>query len=138
MPTSTVARDEMLTMFKDAWDASAFSAAPVLYWDVTSDDDLPTDDVWARITVRHEVGENDAIGNRLFLRQGTVTVQLFTRFGTGLTNADLASKVVLDAFQGKASPSGVWFRNARMNEIGQDGEWFQTNILVDFEYTEET
>ncbi len=136
----TDARDEILTLFKTAWDASAFTAAPVLYWDVASDDDLPdprTTELWSRITVRHEAGRNDSIGNSIFQREGTVTIQIFTRIGEGLANADLASKVAVDAYQGQSTPGGCWFRNVRMNEIGSDGAWFQVNILADFEYVEE-
>lgn len=136
----TQARDEILGQFKTAWDASVFSGAPVVYWDKTSADDKPnpdTTEVWVRMTVRHEIGRNDAIGNRLFQREGTVTAQLFTRFGTGLANVDAASKVIVDAYQGQSTSGGVWFRNVRMNEVGQDGQWFQTNILADFEYVEE-
>lgn len=130
----TAARDEILTLFKTAWDAQA-TAPPLYYWD-TEQSDPVNDDTWARITVRHNIGANDAISNRIFRREGTITVQIFTRFGEGLVNADATAKVAVDAFQGKSTPGGVWFRNVRYTEIGQDGDWFQTQVLADFEYNE--
>jgi len=131
--TYTAARDEILTLFKTAWDAQG-TVPPVLYWDRATQP--PTSGDWARITLRHTSGGNAAISNRFFVREGLVTVQLFTNFGEGLSSADLMSKVVSDAFQGQQTAGGVWFRNVRVNEIGQDGEWFQTNVLIDFEYNE--
>lgn len=128
--TITEARDEILSLFATAWG----SETPIYYWDVAHN--APTSGSWVRVIVRHNLGSNDAITNRLFTRLGIVTVQLFTVFGQGLTENDRLTKIALDTFQGKATPGGVWFRNVRPNEIGPDGHWFQTNILADFEYTE--
>jgi hypothetical protein len=118
-------------MFKSAWDPTSVK---LYYWDVA--DDKPSEDEWARITVQHSTGSNDGITNKFFLREGIVTIQLFTNFGQGLSRNDILAKVAVDAFQGKSSPGGVWFRNVRMNEIGNDDKWFQTNILAEFQYDE--
>lgn len=136
----TQARDEMLTLFRTAWLAdAATAAAPIVYWDKSEDEQLPdpnTTPIWCRATIQHAGGGNDSIGNKIFFRTGTATIQIFTVYGSGLTNNDLAVKVALDAFQGKSTSGGVWFRNVFANEIGQDGMWFQTNVLASFEYTE--
>ena len=131
--TFTEARDEILTLFKSAWDIGA-SGIPLYYWDVPHDP--PSADDWARITVRHATGGNDAIGNRLFFRTGLVTIQLFTKYGEGLTQNDTLAKVAVEAFQGQHTAGGVWFRNVRLNEIGIDGKWFNSNVLADFEYNQ--
>ncbi len=136
--TTTEARDEILGLFRTAWVAS-YPGAPILWRDKAQDEDLPnpeTDPIFCRATVLHTGGGNDAISNRLFFRLGTATIQVFTRYGSGLANNDAAVKVAQDAFQGQKTAGGVWFRNVRSNEIGQDGDWFQTNVLADFEYTE--
>ena len=139
--TFTEARDEILSLFKTAWDAQAAPIPQLLYWDVTGDPPTGNDsdgdpDPWARITVRHVIGENDAIGGSLFNREGVVTVQIFSPFGTGLQINDNLAKIAVDAFQGKKTAGGVNFTNVRLNEIGQDGIWFQSNILADFDYCE--
>lgn len=131
--TFTEARDEILAICHVAWIAQA-SPPDLYYWDIPHDP--PTDTAWSRITVRYSLGRNKAIGNRIFLRGGTVTWQIFTIFGDGLSSADAFSKVAADSMQGKSTPGGVWFRNVRMREIGQDGDYFQVQVLADFEYDE--
>lgn len=131
--TITQARDEILALFMTAWNAQV-TVPPVFYWDITHDP--PVQDAWARIIVQHITGQNDGITNRRFSRTGVVTVQIFTRFGAGLSQNDTLTKIAADAFQGKATPGGAWFRNVRLREIGQDGQWFHSQVLADFEYTE--
>jgi len=132
--TVTQARNEMTAMVA--------AALPV---DTIAFDDLPgkvpdTMTSWYRLTIRHSDGEQetlaDATGKKRFLRQGLLTVQIFTPVGGGLSIADESVKMILDIFEGKASAGGIWFRNARFREIGAEGDFFQTNVLVDFQYTE--
>lgn len=139
--TFTEARDEIHTLFKTAWDAGAETAGKiVLYADSktqvpkTNDGDN-NPDLWAKITVQHNSGSNASIGNSLFDRIGVVTVQVFTALGTGLSIGDNVYKIVADAYEGQTTPGGVWFRNVSVNEIGPEGEWYQTNITADFEYS---
>lgn len=123
----------------------------VTVWPVDTDtgalffDDLPgatpaADKVWARLTIRHNEGGQatltDQSAKKRYRRTGVVTVQLFTPNGGGLSKADKYVKIILDAFEGKTSSGGVWFRNGRAREVGADGEFFQTNVLIDFEYDE--
>ena len=70
-----------------------------------------------------------------FRRFGIVTVQVFELSGDGLTSSDVLVDLALDAFEGeKTGLDRVEFRNARANEIGQDGPWFQTNVIAEFTY----
>jgi hypothetical protein len=41
---------------------------------------------------------------------------------------------VEQAFDGTKTEGGVWFRNARSNEVGISGAWHQTNFVVEFIY----
>lgn len=141
--TATVsqARNEMHALFKAAWEAEEISRdLPVLYGDVPG---LlpPSEGNWARITVQHQEGFqatlSGATGNRRFRRLGVVTVQVFTEFGDGQVDADALGIITKNTFEGEVtSPGRVIFRNVRLNEVGQDGQWFQTNVLADFEYDE--
>ena len=134
--TYAEARDEMLALFLTYWNANASGPPPVEYWDQVVDPKAEAVTEWARVTVRHNTGGNDALGNRLRARAGIVTVQVFTTFGDGLSTSDALAKVATDAFHGKSTSGGVWFRNVRLNEIGRDGKWFQVNVVADFEYNE--
>lgn len=129
----TQARDEILAKFKEAWDPTG---VPVLYSDRAQD--VPDDGSWARVTVRHQAGEqatlSDGIGRRRFRHTGTVFVQIFTPFDDGMVESDELATIAKDAFEGEVTPGRVIFRRVRINEIGQDGQWFQTNVLAEFEY----
>ncbi len=136
----TAARDAILTLFKVAWDAQTPPVPKLLNDDVK--DDLPAGTFpWARIIVRHNTGFQATLagetGNRRFRRLGLVTVQIFTPYGDGLDLNDALAKVAVDAFEGKSTAADeVLFRNVRSNEVGQDGNWFQTNVFAEFEYDE--
>lgn len=142
MPISTIqeARDEILGFFTTAWNAQA-SPPPLFYTD--KHEDLPDNGPYARITVQHTnfaqatLGGKPALGGggRRFRRTGLITVQIFSVSGSGLTNSDPLVDLTVDTFEGEDTGSDrIEFRNVRANEIGQDGPWFQTNVLVDFEY----
>jgi len=134
--TPTQARDEILAKFHEVWDVSA-SDVPVLYSDRAQD--IPDTGSWARITVRHLTGEqatlSNGIGQRRFRHEGTVFVQIFTPFDDGMVRSDELVEIAKTAFEGEVTtPGRVIFRRVRINEIGQDGQWFQSNVLADFEY----
>lgn len=140
--TLTQARDEMQTVFRTAWLASAVSQSyPIQYADV-SYDSTPTDvDAWARLTVQHGPSEQvtlvSDVGSRRFRRFGIITAQVFTKHGKGMSLSDQLAEIGRNAFEGVATtPGRVIFRNVRTNEVGQDGQWFQTNVLAEFEYDE--
>jgi len=135
--TLTEARDEIMDLFTTAWTAGAPSVA-LHYWDLSADTPGAGNAAWAAITARWTLGNQRgfAIGPKRYERQGIVTVQIFTPFGSGLTEADSLAKIAHDAFEGVDTPNGVWFRNVRVNTIGHSGEWFQTNVLAEFIYDE--
>lgn len=130
------AKDEIFSLFKSGWDATGYSAH---YQDVRSQRSS-NEEPWAAIFLQHTAGFqstlNGSQGERTFLRQGFVTVQIFTPVGNGLQDSYQLAKVVADVFEGASTPGGVWFRNVRLNEVGRDGEFYQTNIIAEFRYDE--
>ena len=135
--TLNQANIDILTLFKTAWDTTGFIA---LYENVAGEPPA-TPSPWARITLRHSGGGqgslSGALGTKRWDRNGVLIVQVFVPNGEGLSQAYSLAKIVLDAYEGVSSPlRGVWFRNARINEVGPDGEWFQVNALIDFTYDE--
>lgn len=136
--TKAQARDEILGVHKTAWDAGGASAGlTVLYSD--TEGDIPAAGGWCRITVQHATGGavtlSSSVGTRRFTHTGTVTVQIFTDHNEGGTLSDDLTDIVENAFEGAVtSPGRVIFRRVRTQEIGQHGQWYQTNVLADFEY----
>jgi hypothetical protein len=138
--TVTQARDEMLATFRTAWTAGPPSSTlPVLYPDVSQE--VPSSGAWARVMVKHSYGEQATLsgetGQRRFRHTGIITVQIFTPTGDGQVLNDQLIAIAKGAFEGvTTSPGRIMFRNVRINEVGQDGQWFQVNVLADFEYDE--
>lgn len=128
------ASDEIHTLAKAAWDPSGYE----LHYEGVRTEKPADADPWATITIRHVTGQQRTLGisNRLFERNGMVIFQIFIPSGNGLQVLYQLAKLFTDAFEGISSPSGVWFRNVRINEVGRDGQFHQLNVLVDFEYTE--
>jgi hypothetical protein len=140
------AYDEILGAFRTAWEANAGAfnggTPPEVRYDGVGDSGPPASaDPWARIQIRHVAGEQATLqgsGNkRRFRRAGIITVQVFYPLKrAALSNSRSLAEVARGAYEGKATASHIWFRNVRIQEIGPDGSWYQTNVLVDFEYDE--
>lgn len=135
--TYTQAIDGVLTKFRTAWLATGYDA----FYDDTPQDRGTDEDPWARATVQHVDGFMSSLksptGQARYERKGILTVQIFTESGSGLQAAYDLAKVVSDAFEGQSVAGGLWFRDVRVREIGRDGAFRQTNVIVEFDYEEE-
>jgi len=133
--TFAQANDDILALLKAAWDPTGHE----MFYDDIREQRETDQTPWAQVVVRHAAGQQDTlggVGNRSFLRLGVVIVTINTPSGSGLSTAYALAKVVADAYEGVSSPNGVWFRNVRINELGRDGTFYRTNVLIDFEYSE--
>lgn len=133
--TFAQANDDILALLKAAWDPTGHE----MFYDDIREQRETDQTPWAQVVVRHAAGQQDTlggVGNRSFLRLGVVIVTINTPSGSGLSIAYALAKVVADAYEGVSSPNGVWFRNVRINELGRDGTFYRTNVLIDFEYSE--
>lgn len=133
--TFAQANDDILALLKAAWDPTGHE----MFYDDIREQRETDQTPWAQVVVRHAAGQQDTlggVGNRSFLRLGVVIVTINTPSGSGLSTAYALAKVVADAYEGVSSPNGVWFRNVRINELGRDGTFYRTNVLIDFEYGE--
>lgn len=124
---------EMLAIFKTVWDDTGYTA---IYTDVAGS--KPTvQEPWARVTVRHALGAqaslSDENGLKVYTQTGTIFIQLFAPQGVGqVTCRDLAQPLLV-AYS-KNGGGSVWYRNQRMKEIGSDGAFDNSNVLIDFTY----
>ena len=137
--TITAARDEMLTMVKDAIDASSYSSMPLVWDDNPGAPPESSNDEYMRVRVNHLFGGQTSLGKprARFTRRGTIRCEIYTRRGSGMSVADEIAQIVLDAYEGQSSPGGVWFRNATPQERGQDGVWTRTDVVIEFTYDEQ-
>jgi hypothetical protein len=134
------AKDVMLAVFKDAWDALR-TATPALGYGETYEDvpgSMPTaaTALWARVTVRHATGRQSSLtgglGTQRYTNKGFVWVQVFAPMGDGSTAGYVASQAVVDAY--RDANTSVLFRNVRLNEQGGDGSFTKFDVIADFEY----
>jgi len=135
------AQDDILTVFKAAWDTTGYSA---LYPGIPGEP--PADQTgsgappspWARVSVRHRSGRNEAFGQggtNLYEREGVVEVQVFSPVGQGFGPALDLAQTVVSAFQGTATPKAVWFRKVGVREVpNSGGPWVQVNVSAEFTY----
>lgn len=150
------ARDGMLATFLQHWNdpvvgwqsvSELNGEEPELIWANLQKQGPPqrVTGTWVRSTVEHFNSEHDSFGENgegSFQATGVITLQLFVPLDkVGLILADKLGKVIQRAYRGKTGVDeycGIVFRRARLNEIGPDDRWYNVNILVDFEYDEET
>lgn len=136
--TITEGRDAILKTFKDVWDVTGYLAQ----YDGTAGEPPNQTDPWARVTVRHVTGGTASLGNvqgrRMRNRSGTVTIQMFDKANRdGLAELDVLANAVLRGYEKPSDPGhGVTYRNARLNEAGQNGDWTQFNVIAEFSYHE--
>lgn len=137
------ARDEILSYFTTEWNLQA-SPLPIFYADKHKE--LPGIDPLNPLStqdhIRVRVVHNDeiqrtlgGIGQRRYEQFGIIVVEIHVKPGDGLQDSDAFAKIAVDIFRGKSTGSDrVLFTRSRMNEIGTDGGWNQTNVTVDFRY----
>ena len=146
LPTLDSARDEILGLFNVKWaaDTPAINegvAIPIEWQGVDSGSPPDPNAPFCRVTVNHATGQQStfgAVGERRFTRSGVVTVQIFAPLsaGGGLSFAVKAAIIARNAYEGIGTDSGIWFRNARIQEIGPSETWHQINVVTDFFYDE--
>lgn len=128
------AYDLMMTLFKTAWDGTGHRA----FYENIENDRETDDTAFAHVSISHASGFQATLGgtgSRIFRRTGVITIMIYTQAGKGLQESHQLAKVAADAFEGQ-STGGIWFRNVRINEIGREGAFYQTNVIVEFEYDE--
>jgi hypothetical protein len=127
--------DDIQAMLTTAWSATGH----MIFYESVREQREDDNTAWAASVIRHAGGSQRTIGGlgyRQFARTGVLIVQIFTPIGNGLQESYQLAKVVTDAFEGKSSPLGVWFRKVAIREVGKDGMFQQLNVTVEFEYNE--
>ena len=144
MTSMSQARDDVFKMFTDYWNANASfegSIPEVRYAGTAKGPVPPAQKAWVRLTLQHTTGRQvsfGAPGSRRFERRGLIMLQVFvpTQSGQGLSEVETLATIALNSWEGKASPNGVWFRELRVEDVGEDGPWWNTNVMGSFVYDE--
>ncbi|MES0340681.1 MAG: phage tail terminator-like protein [Candidatus Humimicrobiaceae bacterium] len=96
----------------------------------------PDDEEWVRLTVNFNDGFQDSLGtagNRKYLKSGMIFIQVFFPMNKGTDNSDTLAEDSANLFDGFRIQD-LWMFNGRVKTIGSDGEFYQQNAVIDFEY----
>lgn len=146
MPTPTEARDETFELFTDAWLAgTVLDPMPTIRYQGNEKGKVP-DDYFVRLSMQQVSSPQTAFvmtdepnsSPSLFETYGLVFAQIFAPMSAedSWRIGDLLATHGRDIFRRVETPSGVTFRNARFNELDNDGKHYRWNVKVEYEFTE--
>lgn len=107
---------------------------------LSNDDFEPStiDTTWVRLTYKEVIGKIDSYGSegsRKYKRIGIIFAQIFTPLNIGSGAAEALGHTVRALFEG-VKFGGVWGLDGTIRTVGRDGDWYQVNVAVNFEYFE--
>lgn len=132
--TMSQAHDQILALLP-----AAVTSLAVHYPDVAAPDGFPPKAAsWARVSISDVEGEAvslvGAAGGRRYETNGLLTVELYALSGSGRSAAQQLGEAVLNAYRGKDTSGGVFFRRERVVDVGPDGPWWHVNALIEYRY----
>lgn len=141
--THEQATDEINTMLLDAWTESPETQLiPIVWGDVVAPKQGSVDyfdgtDPYLRAELLYSTSSTASLRGPNGSRRehtGQLVALLHIQGGRGYAHALPLISVAQDAFTGKASPGGVWFRNPQITNIGRQGTWYIMSMTVTFIY----
>lgn len=136
--TLSEAYDDIMMMFKEGWGTTGFKA----FYEDVEDERKPNDEPYVKAEVNFGDSRQNGFGGghdgseKLFMRYGDFRCKIHTLAGNGLSESLVLAKVVLDSFEGKHSPGGVWFRSTNTEDIGRNGTFRIFEVAVFFTFDE--
>lgn len=137
--------DDMFKTFNDAWQAGAAAVVgsiPTVYWHgVESSVNPPTNVYWVRVSTQTVLERQTTFKsgiapseNRRYTAQGLLFIQLFCPMSDSqsMDRGRRLAVLARDAFRGAETVNGVWFRNARINELPPEENSYRFNVVVEY------
>lgn len=141
------ARDEMYAFFRTHFNLVAAGIVgyvpQVVYRNNEPTGKPPSDKFWLRVSIQTvqapqtAFGENcGSIGKRRYTESGLFFIQLFAPKSLNGSDEVLSkfAKALRDGYRGKTTTNGIWFRNARVNELTPEELFYRSNVVTEFEY----
>lgn len=135
--------DEIISVFMTGWLANSFPIVGYVPEIRTryKEELLPdATRYWGRITLqtvdeRQSAFENSS-PNTKHTTTGLVFIQLFCprTLDNGLTNLSKLATVAKNTFRNNQTPGGIWFKNARINELPDEQNWCRLNVIAEYQY----
>ena len=125
------ARRLLTSRFLNAFDSLYYVAVTNIRNDPP---DIPVE--WMRYNILFNEGNQDTLGrqpNRRFIKIGLITIQVFTPMNKGTNLNDTICELVQEN-QDAITLDELWTYNGRIQTVGNDGEYYQQNVVVEFEF----
>ena len=98
---------------------------------------------WGRLSIQSVMASQAAFcgygnGAKKYQESGLVFIQLFGPRNEveAAEQQDRLAQIARAAFRGISLPGKVWFRNARINNVPDEGEMLRLNVVADYYYNE--
>lgn len=137
--------NDMFSQFFTIWQAGASAIVgytPEVIWHGVEEGVTPDrSKFWARASHKTALTEQAAftVGSKHFTTKGILYIQVFCPFTTQKA-VGLGRKLavlVRNAYSGKESAGGVWFRNPKIVDRPVDKDWFQLVVSVEYTFDED-
>lgn len=133
MTTLQVARETIYQTFVTDW------AATTAFTFANENFDPPVAASWVRVSVLHQTGNQETlggVGNRRFLREGIISIQVFSPLNGGLRNQDALIQTARQIFEGRSLTGPIWCTDCNVFEVGPSDGYHQFNVETNFAYEE--
>jgi len=95
-----------------------------------------TEDPYVALNIRPGNSQQASIGKRTWRNPGSIIVQVFVPEGTGDVRANEIAEAVAGALRGQTVDGVRFAATSPPQFVAQDGGWWQTNVVTQFEYDE--
>lgn len=147
--THAQARNEIFKVISNALNDGVnpiIGYIPNVYWQNVEQPIKPASDQhWGRASIQTVFAEQTSLstcsgklGQKRYTESGLVFFQWFAPMSRGESSQEmpLLAELVRNAFRGVSTENKVWFRNARINELPIEAQFYRCNVVAEFEYDE--
>lgn len=130
-------------MLKDAWEGDPLTQDIRIVWgnvvhDIQGQYDVHGNPIpYLHVQALHSGGRQVSLGGSRGSKHektGSLIAALRVPEGQGTVDGHDMLSIAGDAFQGKKSPNGVWFRNVTYVDVGTDRAWYLITMTATFIY----
>ena len=122
---------DVRTTIQSAFDTAWADETPIAWGNVRYDS---VSSEFVRFTVKFDDGWQASLGgtpNRLFRLSGFVFLQIFTDLNENPQRSDTLAQIAYDHF---VTPlAGIRYNNPKIKDVGSDGNYYQQNVVVEFQ-----
>lgn len=148
MTTYEEAIDSIFGAFRTVWNAGATAVCgyvpEVRYPGIELSTTPDRSKFWTRISQQTADEEQSSFRNatfgQTFENTGIVFVQVFcpASLAGSISKGRKLAELARNAYRGKSTQGGVWYRNAKITEMPAEQDWFVFRVSAEYIYNERT